>query len=57
MILGKCTMNHLSFFINGIKLESASEAVLLGVTIDNQLTFKTHIENIFWGAKYKLHAL
>ena len=50
-------MNHLSFFINGIKLESASEAVLLGVTIDNQLTFKTHIENIFWGAKYKLHAL
>ena len=40
-------MNHLSFFINGIKLESASEAVLLGVTIDNQLTFKTHIENIF----------
>ena len=33
-------------FINGIKIERMFEVVLLGITIDDQLTFKTHIEYI-----------
>ena len=43
MILGKCVTNQLSLFINGIKMERTSEVVLLGITIDDQLTSKTQI--------------
>ena len=57
MILGKCITNQLSLFINGIKIERTSEVVLLEITIDDQLTFKTHIEYICRMAKYKLRAL
>ena len=57
MILGKCVTNQLSLFINGIKIERTSEVVLLGITTDDQLTFKRHIENIRRMAKYKLRAL
>ena len=41
-ILGKCVTNQLSLFINGIKIERTSEVVFLGITIDDQLAFKTH---------------
>ena len=57
IILGKCVTNQLSLFINGIKIERAPEVVLLGITIADQLTFKTHIEYICRMAKYKLRAL
>ena len=57
MILGKCVTNQLSLFINGIKIERTSEVVLLGITIDDQLTFKRHIEYISRMAKCKLRAL
>ena len=57
MILGKCVANQLFLFINGIKIERTSEVVLLGITIDDQLTFKTHIQYICPMAKYKLRAL
>ena len=57
MILGKCITNQLSLFINAIKIERTSEVVLLGTTIDDQLTFKTHIEYICRMAKYKLCTL
>ena len=57
MILGKCITNQLLLFINGIKIERTSEAVLLGITIDDQLTFKTHIEYICQMTKYILRAL
>ena len=57
MILGKYVANQLSLFINGIKIERTSEVVLLGITIDDQLTFKTHIEYICRMAKYKLRGL
>ena len=50
-------MNQLSLFINRIKIERTSEFVLLGLTIDDQLTFKTHVEHICRVAKYKLRAL
>ena len=57
MILGKCLTNRLSLFINGIKIETTSEVVLLRITIDDQLTFKTQTEYIWRMAKYKLRAL
>ena len=57
MILETCVTNQLSLFINGFKIERTSEVVLLGITIDEQLTFKTHIEYICRMAKYKLRAL
>ena len=57
MILGKCITNQLSLLINGIKIERTSGVVLLGITIDDQLTFKTHIEYICRMAKYELRGL
>ena len=57
MILEKCVTSQLSLCINGFKRERTSEVVLLGITIDDQLTFKTHIEYICRMAKYKLRAL
>ena len=42
-ILGKCITNQLFLFMNGIKIERTSEVALLGITIDDQLTFKAHI--------------
>ena len=50
-------MNQLSLFINGIKMERTSEIVLLGITIDDQLTFKIDIKYICRMPKYKLRAL
>ena len=57
MIFGICVTNQLSFFIKGIKVERTSEVLLLGITIDDQLTFKTHIDCIRRVTKYKLRAL
>ena len=57
MILGKCLTNQLSLFINGIKIETTSEVVLLTITIADQLTFKAHAEYLWRMAKYKLRAL
>ena len=57
MILGKCITNQLSLFINGIKIERTSEVVLLEITIDDQLTFETHLEYICRMDKYNLRAL
>ena len=57
MILGECVANQLCLFINGIKIERTSEVVLLGITIDDQLTFKRHTEYICQMAKCKLRAL
>ena len=57
MILGKYVSNQLSLLINGIKIERTSEVVLLWITIDDQLTFKTHMEYICGMAKYILLTL
>ena len=56
MILGKFVTNQLTSFINGIKIET-SEVVLLGITIYDQLTFKTDIEYMCRMVKYKLRVL
>ena len=56
MILG--TKDH-SFVLNisKNKIESSAEVILLGVKIDQQLEFKSHIEELCRKAPYKLHAL
>ena len=56
MILETNTDVKVNLFLNGYKIEK-SHVVVLGITIDDNLTFKTHIENIFRTKKHKLHAL
>ena len=43
--------------INNIKIRESQEVILLGLTIDNCLTFKGHIDTLCHNASYKLHAL
>ena len=43
--------------INNIKIRESSSVVLLGLTIDNRLTFKDHINILCRRASFKLHAL
>ena len=57
MILGTNTDINVNLFLDGNKIEKSQEVELLGITIDDKLSFKTHIENICRKAKYKLHAL
>ena len=38
------------------KIESSTEVTLLGVKIDKQLKFKSHIEEVCRKAAYELHA-
>ena len=57
MVLG--TKDADSFVLNRgkNKIGSSTEVTLLGVKIDEQLKFKSHIEELCWKAAYKLHAL
>ena len=57
IILGTDIDIKVNLFLDGNKTEKSQEVVLLGTTIDDKLSFKTHIENIGRKAKYKLHAL
>ena len=43
--------------VNGKIIPCSNEVKLLGITIDNDLWFKNHIENLCKKASYKLHAL
>ena len=43
--------------INAIKVEASDNVLLLGITIDNKMTFKQHIENLCRKAQYRLYAL
>ena len=43
--------------INSITVKENNEVILLGITIDNKLFFKKHIENLYRTVQYKLHAL
>ena len=57
MILETNTDIKVNLFLDGNKIVKSQEVVLLGMTIYDKLSFKTHIENICRKAKYKLHAL
>ena len=56
-ILGKKKRNSVKLIINTTEIEESKNVVLLGITIDNLLTFNEHIDNICRTANYKLHAL
>ena len=57
MILGKGTRQTIILNINNIKIRESQNVELLGLTIDNRLTFKDHINMLCRRANYKLHAL
>ena len=56
-ILGKKNRNSAKLIINSTETEETKQVVLLGITIDNLLTFNEHIDNLCRIANYKLHAL
>ena len=49
--------NHRRQQLNSITVKESNKVILLGITIDNKLVFKKHIENLCRTAQYKLHAL
>ena len=57
MILGKSTRQSIILNIINVKIRESSSVVLLGLTFDNQLTFKDHINILLRRAGFKLHAL
>ena len=57
MILGKRSRLPVILNINNIKIRESQKVMLLGLTIDNCLTFKDHIATLCRNASYKLHAL
>ena len=57
MILGKSTRQSIILNINNIKIRESSSVVLLGLTIDNRLMFKDHINILLRRASFKLHVL
>ena len=57
MILGKGTRQTITLNINNIKIRESQNVELLGLIIDNRLTFKDHINMLCRRANYKLHAL
>ena len=56
MVLGDsdCTCN---FTCNGTTVESSKGKNILGITIDDKLTFSPHLGNIFKKVNKKLHAI
>ena len=57
MILGEKKRNSVKSIINTTEIEQSKKVVLLGITIDNLLTFNERIDNLCRTANYKLHAL
>ena len=57
MILGKKNRNSVKLVINSTEIEETKKVVLLGISIDNLLTFNEHIDDLCRTANYKLHAL
>ena len=57
MILGKKQCNKMKLIINSIVINESNIEELLGITIDNMLTFNEHINNLYRNASYKSYAL
>ena len=54
--LGKDTRNE-TFIFKGLVMKNSKEQKILGITIDNKLTFKSHIRNLCKNASQKTGAL
>ena len=46
MIIGKKKRNSIKLIINSTEIEETKKVVLLGIRIDNLLTFNEHINNL-----------
>ena len=46
MILGKKKRNSVKSIINSTKIKESKKVVLIGITIDDFLTFNEHIDNL-----------
>ena len=57
MILDKGSRLPVILNINNIEIRESQKVILLGLTIDNCLTFKDHIDTLCRNASYKLLAL
>ena len=57
MILGKKQCNKMKLIISSIVINESNAVELLGITIDNILTFNEHINNLCCNASYELYAL
>ena len=57
IILGEGRRLPVILHINNIKIRKSQKGILLGLTIDNCLTFKDNIETLCRNGSYKLHAL
>ena len=56
MCLGKDTRNEI-FIFKALVMKKNKEQKILGVTIDNKLTFKSHVKNLCKKASQKIGAL
>ena len=56
-VLGVKNIAPFNLNVNGKIIPSSNEVKLLGITIDNQLKFKKHIEELCKKSSYKLNAL
>ena len=57
MILDRKNHRRQRMVINSITVKESNDVILLGITIDDKLVFKKHIENLCRTAQYKFHAL
>ena len=57
MILGKSSRLPVILNISNIEIRESQKVMLLGLTIDNCLTFKDHTDTLCRNASYKFHAL
>ena len=57
MVLGVKSKAPLRLNVNGNIILCSNEVKLLGITIDNELKFKKHIEDLCKKASYELHTL
>ena len=56
MVLAVKNIVHFTINVNGKIVPCSNEVKLLGKTIDKDLKFKKHIEDLCKKASYKLHA-
>ena len=49
--------NDISITVDGYEIKNTSHEKLLGVTIDNKLSFNVHASNLCKKPRQKLHAL
>ena len=57
MVLGANENKSFSINVRDINIPSQNETILLGITVDHELKFNKHIEDLCKRASFKLHAL